>query len=411
MTGSTSSSAAGTARPGVADGAGGRRATPDVVQGTGRPGRTLALTFDDGPHPRTTPALLDVLRRHGVRAVFCLWGDHVRAHPEIVRRVVAEGHVLGNHSMHHDDLSGWSDERVGDDLRETAAAIEAAVPGADVPWFRAPFGAWGRSPGVAAALGMQPLGWSLEVEDWDPPPPAEVLLRRLEEGVTPGGVVLLHDGGGDRSATVAAVERLVPRLLADGWELTVPSREPVPSGGSVPSPEPVASGGPVPGMAGTLRTERLVLTALTVADLDAIQPIFGAPGRLMGDGESTPEQTRDWLARRELRRREAGLCWYGLRRASEPEGPLLGDAGLFLGRTGDEPEIGLEVAPEHRGLGLATEAARAVVAAGHAVAPRIWATVRTWNTASLTVLARAGFVTDRVERDDRGELVYLHHTA
>ncbi|MBB2923269.1 polysaccharide deacetylase family protein [Cellulomonas cellasea] len=202
--------------------------TPDgpttrLVEGTGVPGRTVALTFDDGPHPVSTPALLDVLARHGVRAVFCLWGDHVRAHPELVRRVVAEGHVLGNHSMHHDDLSGWDADRVRDDLRETAEAIEAAAPGAPVPYFRAPFGAWGATPEVAAGLGMQPLGWSLEVADWDPPPPADELLRRLEEGVTPGGVVLLHDGGGDRSATVEAVSRLVPRLLAAGWTFTLPA--------------------------------------------------------------------------------------------------------------------------------------------------------------------------------------------
>lgn len=77
-----------------------------VVTSTGHPGDTLALTFDDGPHPLTTPALLDVLRRHDVRAVFCLWGDHVREHPALVRRIIAEGHRLGNHAMHHEDLSG-----------------------------------------------------------------------------------------------------------------------------------------------------------------------------------------------------------------------------------------------------------------------------------------------------------------
>lgn len=197
--------------------------TPRLVERTGAPGRTLALTFDDGPHPVTTPLLLDVLRQHDVRAVFCLWGAHVRAHPELVRRVVAEGHVLGNHSMHHDDLSGWEPERVRADLLETAAAIEAAAPGVPVPYFRAPFGAWGATPQVAAGLGMQPLGWALAVGDWDPPPPAGTLLRRLEDGVTPGAVVLLHDGGGDRSATVEAVRRLVPGLQARGWTFTLPA--------------------------------------------------------------------------------------------------------------------------------------------------------------------------------------------
>ena len=194
-----------------------------LVTGTGRSGDTLALTFDDGPHPVTTPALLDVLRRHDVRAVFCLWGDHVRQHPELVRRIVAEGHCLGNHSMHHDDLGGRAPEQIAADLLETNAAIEDAAPGSSVPWFRAPFGAWGASTDVAASLGMRSLGWSLDVADWDPPPSADELLKRLQDGVTPGGVVLLHDGGGDRRGTVEAVQRLLPGLLARNWTLTLPT--------------------------------------------------------------------------------------------------------------------------------------------------------------------------------------------
>lgn len=194
-----------------------------VVTGTGRPGQSIALTFDDGPHPVTTPVLLDVLALHDVRAVFCLWGDHVREHPDLVRRIVAEGHTLGNHSMHHDDLGDWTPERIEADLRETLAAIDVAAPGTPVPWFRAPYGSWGATPQVAGSLGMRSLGWSLDVADWDPAPPAEVLLGRLLEGIAPGGVVLLHDGGGDRRGTVEAVKRLLPSLLDGGWTFTVPA--------------------------------------------------------------------------------------------------------------------------------------------------------------------------------------------
>ncbi|OOC55503.1 xylanase [Nocardiopsis sinuspersici] len=198
-------------------------ATPDIVDSTRRGGRAVALTFDDGPDPRNTPRLLDVLREHRVKAVFCLWGDHVRQHPDIVRRIAADGHTLCNHTMSHDDMSTWSAEDVRADLLETNAAIREAVPHARVPYFRAPYGAWGRTPEVAAGLGMQPLGWSLAVEDWVPPG-TDVLLRRLEEGVRPGSVVLLHDGGGDRGQTVAAVARLIPALESDGWHFTRPAR-------------------------------------------------------------------------------------------------------------------------------------------------------------------------------------------
>lgn len=184
-------------------------------------GRLLGLTFDDGPHPVHTPRLLDVLAAHRVRAVFLLWGEHVREHPDVVRRIAAEGHVLGNHSLRHDDLGSWGPEAVAADLVETTALVREAVPGAPVPWFRAPYGSWGVTPEVAAGLGMRSLGWEVVVEDWEEPG-ADVLLERLRERLTERAVVLLHDAGGDRSGTVEAVERWLPEVAAAGWRTTLP---------------------------------------------------------------------------------------------------------------------------------------------------------------------------------------------
>jgi peptidoglycan/xylan/chitin deacetylase (PgdA/CDA1 family) len=196
--------------------------TADIVDTARGTGKVLSLTFDDGPGPVDTPRLLSVLRQHRVKAVFCLWGDHVLRYPEIVRRIVAEGHVLCNHTMHHDDMGDWTPERIRTDLLETNRVINRVVPGAPVPYFRAPYGSWGRTPEVAARLGMQPLGWRLEVEDWVPPGTDE-LVRRIITGLTPGAVVLLHDGAGDRSQTVEAVERIIPRLKREGWRFTLPA--------------------------------------------------------------------------------------------------------------------------------------------------------------------------------------------
>jgi peptidoglycan/xylan/chitin deacetylase (PgdA/CDA1 family) len=184
-------------------------------------GDVVSLTFDDGPNPADTPRLLDVLRGHQVTAVFCLQGDQVERHPEVVRRIAAAGHTLCNHSMHHDDMSAWTPERIAADLRETNVAIRRAVPHARIPYFRAPYGAWGQTPAVAASLGMRPLGWRLAVADWETPGAGE-LVRRLERGITPGAVVLLHDGGGDRSQTVAAVEQVIPTLKARHYRFTLP---------------------------------------------------------------------------------------------------------------------------------------------------------------------------------------------
>lgn len=196
--------------------------TATIVDSTRQGGQTVAFTFDDGPDPRNTPRLLTVLRRNHVRAVFCLWGEHARQYPALVRRIVAEGHILCNHSRAHDDLSTWTPEAIRADLLAADQAIRAAVPWARIPYFRAPYGAWGQSPEVAAALGMQPLGWRLAIGDWEPPG-TDVLVDRLLTGIEPGAVVLMHDGGGDRTQTVEAVAQVIPRLRAEGWRLTVPA--------------------------------------------------------------------------------------------------------------------------------------------------------------------------------------------
>ncbi|XTZ13155.1 polysaccharide deacetylase family protein [Micromonospora echinospora] len=209
---------------GAADPAPVRPVSATVVDTARGGGRTLSLTFDDGPNPADTLRLLGVLRRHRVAAVFCLWGEHVDDHPDVVRRIVADGHALGNHGMRHDDMGRWPAERIAADLRATDDAIRRAVPGARIRYFRAPYGAWGGTPAVAAALGMRPLGWRLAVGDWEPPGTDE-LVRRLVDGVTPGAVVLLHDGGGDRHQTVEAVDRVVPLLRARRWRFTLPAKD------------------------------------------------------------------------------------------------------------------------------------------------------------------------------------------
>ena len=195
----------------------------DIVTSTRHEGQYVSLTFDDGPNPPDTLRLLQVLKKHHVKATFCLWGDHVRQHPEVARAIARDGHTLCNHTMHHDNLATWSPDAIRADLEQTTAVIREAVPGAHIPYFRAPYGSWGQAPEVAADLGMQPLGWRLVIGDWEPPGVDE-LVRRLREGVTPGAVVLAHDGGGDRSQTVDAIDRVIPELKAQGYRFDRPAK-------------------------------------------------------------------------------------------------------------------------------------------------------------------------------------------
>jgi len=185
--------------------------------------RSVALTFDDGPDPRWTPAVLDLLRQHRVTATFCLVGRHVAQHPELVRRIAAEGHALCNHTWSHDAaLLVRSRAAARDELGRTSEAIVAASGGVRPRYFRAPQGRWAPTA-VAEAdrLGLRLLGWSVDPLDWRRPPAAEI-ARRVLAGAAPGAIVLLHDGYGKRGNTVAALRTVLPALAARRLGITVP---------------------------------------------------------------------------------------------------------------------------------------------------------------------------------------------
>ena len=163
-------------------------------------------------------------------------------------------------------------------------------------------------------------------------------------------------------------------------------------------------------MEDALSAGQLQLRVLTFEDTEELHRlIFSDPAtHTIGSGPFTElAQTREWLARREIRRDHHGVTWYAARTS---DGTLLGIAGLSFGRTGTDPEFGFEVRYvfQHQGHGISLAAA--VVAEAHRAGfVRVWATVRPRNTPSLRALDRVGFVRDRIEDEDRGELVYLVH--
>ncbi len=198
-------------------------------------GLVSALTFDDGPNPGTTPALLDFLAANDIQAVFCVIGQNITAPggADILRRIVADGHVLCNHSTGYVDMGSWTAAQVEADLVENLRIIRTALgdPNQPVPFWRAPNGSWGVSPNVAVALGMQPLAVVNTINDWATQDVA-VLTSNLRAAMKPGEVVLAHDGGGDRSGTLAAVQTVVAERLADGWSFVLPVGTP-PAAGEV----------------------------------------------------------------------------------------------------------------------------------------------------------------------------------
>jgi endo-1,4-beta-xylanase len=191
-------------------------------------GLVSALTFDDGPNGAATARLLDFLAAHAIPAVFCVIGQHVRepGGAELLRRMVDDGHLLCNHSTSYADMGGWSRPAIEADLVENLRIIRAALedPEAKVPYFRAPNGSWGETASVAASLGMRSLGVLNTIDDWttqDLP----TLTANLRAAMRPGELVLAHDGGGEREATVDAVAAVVTERLAQGWSFTLPDVE------------------------------------------------------------------------------------------------------------------------------------------------------------------------------------------
>jgi len=154
---------------------------------------TVALTFDDGPDPVGTPAVLDALAAAGVHGTFFVLVDRADQHPALVRRVVDEGHEVGLHGADHRRLTALDARTVGRELRTARDRLEE-VAGVPVRWFRPPFGSQSVATYFAARrAGLLPVVWTAWGEDWVDQPAAQV-AERVMDGVVDGGIVLLHDG-------------------------------------------------------------------------------------------------------------------------------------------------------------------------------------------------------------------------
>jgi peptidoglycan/xylan/chitin deacetylase (PgdA/CDA1 family) len=183
--------------------------------------KAIALTIDDGPSPVYTPQILRLLEKHRVTATFSMIGIEVDAHPGVARDVAAAGHAIANHTWTHPDLALLTPAAVADQLSRTTGAIHHAT-GRVPTLFRAPYGAW--SPAVfrrCAQTGMTPLDWSVDPRDWSRPGVASIIDNIMGNTRT-GSIILEHDGGGDRSETVAALKIVLPRLLAAGYHFRIP---------------------------------------------------------------------------------------------------------------------------------------------------------------------------------------------
>lgn len=210
--------------------------SPFVVQRTGAVPKQVALTFDDGPDPTWTPRILDVLKANKVPATFFVIGENGLAHPLLLRRIVEQGSEIGNHSYTHPNMALSSDRTIAIEVNATQRLIEAYT-GRATHLFRAPyFGdaepttADELGPAlVAQSRGYTVVGLHVDPGDWQRPG-VDTIVRKTIAQVEAGGsdrsgnVILLHDGGGDRAQTVAALPRIIAALKARGYTFVPVSR-------------------------------------------------------------------------------------------------------------------------------------------------------------------------------------------
>jgi peptidoglycan-N-acetylglucosamine deacetylase len=182
---------------------------------TGPADKTVALTFDDGPSP-WTPQILAILRRHRVPATFCMLGDEAARYSAYARQVVDEGHRLCNHSRDHADMARLPVRRARREVIDAEREIRDAAGVAPVV-FRYPYGSADRTAKqVVRGYGMRELSWDVDPQDWTRPP-ARTITSRIAAQVRQHSVVLMHDGGGDRSHTVASLDATITLLQRRGY--------------------------------------------------------------------------------------------------------------------------------------------------------------------------------------------------
>ena len=184
--------------------------------------KEVALTFDDGPST-FTPQVLSTLSQFNVKATFFLWGQHVQQFPSLAQQALAAGHAIGNHTWSHPDLTTLSSSAATTELTNDQNIIRQST-GFTPTMFRPPFGSINST--VLSLAGQQGLSktitWTYAPRDWETPG-TSVIESRVLSNTSNGFIILLHDGGGDRSQTVAALPTIIQGLQSRGFRLvTVP---------------------------------------------------------------------------------------------------------------------------------------------------------------------------------------------
>lgn len=174
--------------------------------------RQISLTFDDGPDPRTTPVVLDLLKKYNAKGTFFVVGRAVPGNDELLKRIVAEGHVIGNHTWNHPDLTKISAEQVRREIQDTQEVIKKAI-GSAPTMVRPPYGSLNAA--VISQIGLPSMYWSVDTLDWKTRNPQSI-LGEVKTHTRPGSIILMHD---IHKETVASLEPMLQFLSGEGYHM------------------------------------------------------------------------------------------------------------------------------------------------------------------------------------------------
>lgn len=179
---------------------------PGCLWDMSKSGKTLYLTFDDGPHPEITAFILEELKKYNARATFFCIGENVARYPDVYQRLITEGHVVGNHTQHH--INGWKSSQ-----RDYISDVKAAGNFIDSRLFRPPYGRMKKSQmkSLIRELHMTIVMWNILAGDWDATVSPEKCYDRIKNKITPGNIIVLHDS----EKAWERMSYILPRLLED----------------------------------------------------------------------------------------------------------------------------------------------------------------------------------------------------
>ena len=203
-------------------GASGEESISNVYHAHENAGMKIALTFDDGPHPRLTPEILAVLKKYDVPATFFLVGENVKNYPEAVEKILADGHELGNHTYTHGRVSEYGFFEMKREFEACESAIYE-VAEYKTKLLRPPEGYLdGKIKAISKQLDYNIILWNIDTKDWAHTSP-EIICKNVVDNISGGSIILMHDYISYNSPTPKALELFIPVLLAKGYQFVVVS--------------------------------------------------------------------------------------------------------------------------------------------------------------------------------------------